>query len=136
MRSAEEVVDELISSSLVIPFDNSICKIHDLVHDFCSIKSRKEKFFNVIGGSNTPSSSSSDRMPRGIIIRYDKYLFDLDENFVPFDPKMKNPYGKHLLSLKVYDGLPLVLDLISGVISRKEKKEAFYPKDKNIWISE
>ncbi|KAK6790235.1 hypothetical protein RDI58_014035 [Solanum bulbocastanum] len=49
MRSAEEVVDELISSSLVIPFDNSICKIHDLVHDFCSIKSRKEKVFNVIG---------------------------------------------------------------------------------------
>uniref|UniRef100_M1B026 Late blight resistance protein Rpi-blb2 n=1 Tax=Solanum tuberosum TaxID=4113 RepID=M1B026_SOLTU len=38
MKSAEEVVDELI----LIPFDNSICKIHDLVHDFCYIKSRKE----------------------------------------------------------------------------------------------
>ncbi|KAL3338057.1 hypothetical protein AABB24_030308 [Solanum stoloniferum] len=86
MKSAEEVVDELISSSLVIPFDNSICKIHDLVHDFCYIKSRKEKLFDFIGGSNAPSSSSSDRMPCGIVL---------------FDPKMKNPCVKHLLSLKV-----------------------------------
>ncbi|KAL3338056.1 hypothetical protein AABB24_030307 [Solanum stoloniferum] len=105
MRSAEEVVDELISSSLVIPFDNSIYKIHDLVHDFCSIKSRKEKFFYVIGGSNAPSSSSSDRMPRGITIRYNGHLFHLDENFVVFKPEKKNPYVKHLLYLKVYDGI-------------------------------
>ncbi|KAK4716683.1 hypothetical protein R3W88_015021 [Solanum pinnatisectum] len=103
MRSAEEVVDELISSSLVIPFDNSICKIHDLVHDFCYIKSRKEKLLHFIGGSKAPSSSSSysDLMPRGINIRFNKYLFHLDENFVVFDPEMKNPYVKHLLSLKV-----------------------------------
>uniref|UniRef100_M1AF10 NBS-LRR resistance protein n=1 Tax=Solanum tuberosum TaxID=4113 RepID=M1AF10_SOLTU len=102
MKSAEEVVNELISSSLVIPFDNSICKIHDLVHDFCSIKSRKEKFFDFIGGPN--ASSSSGMMARGITICYDQRLFHLDENFVVFNPEKKNPYVKHLLSLKVYDG--------------------------------
>ncbi|KAH0674628.1 hypothetical protein KY284_025715 [Solanum tuberosum] len=103
MKSAEEVVNELISSSLVIPFDNSICKIHDLVHDFCSIKSRKEKLFHFIGGSN--ASSSSGMMARGITICYDQRLFDLDENFVVFNPEKKNPYVKHLLSLQVYDGV-------------------------------
>ncbi|KAG5608006.1 hypothetical protein H5410_029498 [Solanum commersonii] len=108
MKSAEEVVeiyvDELISSSLVIPFFKFICKIHDLVHDFCYIKSRKEKLFDFIGGSNAPSSSSG-MMARGITIRYDQRLFHLDENFVVFNPEKKNPYVKHLLSLKVYDGI-------------------------------
>ncbi|KAH0676654.1 hypothetical protein KY285_024455 [Solanum tuberosum] len=103
MKSAEEVVDELISSSLVIPFDNSICKIHDLVHDFCYIKSRKEKLFHFIGGSN--ASPSSGMMARGITIRYDERLFDLDENFVLFNREKKNPYVKHLLTLKVYYGI-------------------------------
>ncbi|KAH0670299.1 hypothetical protein KY290_026763 [Solanum tuberosum] len=98
MKSAEEVVNELISSSLVIPFDNSICKIHDLVHDFCYIKSRKEKLFDFIGGSNAPSSSSG-MMARGITIRR---LFRLDENFVMFNQEKKNAYVKHLLTLKVY----------------------------------
>ncbi|KAG5608015.1 hypothetical protein H5410_029507 [Solanum commersonii] len=109
IKSAEEVVDELISSSLVIPFDNSICKIHDLVHDFCYIKSRKEKLLHFIGGSKSPSSSSSslDLMARGILIRFNKYIFRLNENFVVCNPEKKNPYVKHLLSLKVYkDRLP------------------------------
>ncbi|XP_049388473.1 putative late blight resistance protein homolog R1A-3 [Solanum stenotomum] len=96
MRSAEEVVDELISSSLVIPLDDSRCQMHDLVHDFCYIKSRKEKMFDFIGGSN--ASSSSGMMARGITNRF----FDLDENFVVFNPEKKNPYVKHLLTLKVY----------------------------------
>ncbi|XP_049388476.1 putative late blight resistance protein homolog R1A-3 [Solanum stenotomum] len=112
MKSAEEVVesyvDELISSNLVIPFFKFICKIHDLVHDFCYIKSRKEKLFDLIGGSNAPSSSSG-MMARGITIRYDPRLFDLDENFVVFNPEKKNPYVKHLLSLKVYDGIKVCL---------------------------
>uniref|UniRef100_M0ZR32 Late blight resistance protein Rpi-blb2 n=1 Tax=Solanum tuberosum TaxID=4113 RepID=M0ZR32_SOLTU len=96
MRSAEEVVDELISSSLVIPLDDLSCQMHDLVHDFCYIKSRKEKMFDFIGGSN--ASSSSGMMARGITNRF----FDLDENFVVFNPEKKNPYVKHLLTLKVY----------------------------------
>ncbi|KAH0673370.1 hypothetical protein KY284_024457 [Solanum tuberosum] len=100
MKSAEEVVDELISSSLVIPFDNSSFKIHDLVHDFCFIKSRKENVFDFIGGSN--ASSSSGMMARGITIRYDQFPFHFDGNFVVFNPEKKNPYVKHLLSLKAY----------------------------------
>ncbi|KAH0673369.1 hypothetical protein KY284_024456 [Solanum tuberosum] len=104
IKSAEEVVDELISSSLVIPFDNSICKIHDLVHDFCYIKSRKEKLFDFIGGSNAPFSSSN-LIPRGIAFRHNEHLFHLKENFVVFNPEKKNPYVKHLLSLKVCDGV-------------------------------
>ncbi|XP_049405509.1 putative late blight resistance protein homolog R1A-3 [Solanum stenotomum] len=104
MKNAEEVVDALILSSLVIPFDNFICKIHDLMHDFCYIKSSKENVFDFIGGSNAPSSSSSV-MARGITICYNEYLFRLDENFVVFNPEKKNPYVKHLFSLKVYDGI-------------------------------
>ncbi|XP_049354805.1 putative late blight resistance protein homolog R1A-3 [Solanum verrucosum] len=105
MKSAEEVVDELISSSLVIPFDNSICKIHDLVHDFCYIKSRKEKLLHFIEGLEAPSSSSSssDLMPRGIIIHFDGFTIRLNGNFAVFNPEKKNPYVKHLLSLKVYE---------------------------------
>ncbi|KAH0676673.1 hypothetical protein KY285_024474 [Solanum tuberosum] len=63
----------------------------------------KEKFFDFIGGSNAPSSSGM--MARGITICYDQRLFHLDENFVVFNPEKKNPYVKHLLSLKVYDGI-------------------------------
>uniref|UniRef100_A0A3Q7GME4 Uncharacterized protein n=2 Tax=Solanum lycopersicum TaxID=4081 RepID=A0A3Q7GME4_SOLLC len=100
MRSAEEVVDELISSSLVIPFDNSIYKIHDLVHDFCYIKGRKENLFHFIEGSK---ALSSDLMPRGIIIHSNRHVFPLDDSFVVFDREKKNPYVKHLLYLKVYD---------------------------------
>ncbi|KAH0670237.1 hypothetical protein KY290_025658 [Solanum tuberosum] len=98
MRSAEEVVDELISSSLLIPFDNSICKIHDLVHDFCNIKSRKEKLLHFLGRSK--ASSSSGMMARGITILYDR-LHDLFGNFGVFNREKINPYVKHLLTLKV-----------------------------------
>ncbi|XP_075083867.1 putative late blight resistance protein homolog R1A-3 [Nicotiana tabacum] len=111
MKSVEEVVevylDELISSSLVIVSDErgraSSYRIHDLVHDFCLEKARKEKLFDFIS-SSAPSSSSSDRVPRAMIIRYDRRLFHLDENFVLFNPEKKNSYVKRLLSLKVSDG--------------------------------
>uniref|UniRef100_K4C0N2 Uncharacterized protein n=1 Tax=Solanum lycopersicum TaxID=4081 RepID=K4C0N2_SOLLC len=108
MKSVDELlevyVDELISSSLVVVFygihdRNPIFRIHDLVHDFCLIKSRNEHLFDVIK-SNTPSSSS-DLMPRAMTIHYDQHLHS-DENFVLFNPEKQNPYVKHLLSLKVY----------------------------------
>ncbi|KAH0673028.1 hypothetical protein KY284_024115 [Solanum tuberosum] len=108
MKSIEEVlevyVDELISSSLVIVFygihdRNPSFRIHDLVHDFCLIKSRNEHLFDVI--KSNASSSSSDLMPHAMTIHYNQHLHS-DENFVLFNPEKKNPYVKHLLSLKVY----------------------------------
>ncbi|XP_009786121.1 putative late blight resistance protein homolog R1A-3 isoform X2 [Nicotiana tabacum] len=111
MKSVEEVVevhlDELICSGFVIVSSErgraSSCRIHDLVHDFCLIKAREEQLFDFIS-SSAPSPSSSERVPRAMIIRYDRRLFHLDENFVLFNPEKKNPYVKHLLSLKVSDG--------------------------------
>ncbi|XP_075084745.1 putative late blight resistance protein homolog R1B-23 [Nicotiana tabacum] len=112
MKSVEEVlevfVDELISSSLVIVSNkrggrNPSCQIHDLVHDFCFIKSRMEKLFDFISSSAPPPPlpPPPDVMPRGMTIHYDQHLHS-DENFVLFYPEKKNPYVKHLVSLKVY----------------------------------
>ncbi|XP_070001978.1 putative late blight resistance protein homolog R1A-10 [Nicotiana sylvestris] len=104
MKSVEKVqetyVDKLISSSLVMLFNergirDPGIKIHDLVHDFCSRKAEKEKLFGFVSSSDP--SSSSDLMPRGMTILYDRS----DKNFVLFSPEKKNPYVKHLLSLKV-----------------------------------
>ncbi|WMV31849.1 hypothetical protein MTR67_025234 [Solanum verrucosum] len=85
MKSMEEVMkvymDNLISSSLVICFneigEHPTCQIHDVVHDFCLIKARKEKLFDRIS-----SSAPSDLLPRQIAIDYDEEHFGL--NFVLF----------------------------------------------------
>ncbi|MCD9645600.1 hypothetical protein HAX54_034616 [Datura stramonium] len=107
-------VDELISSSLVLVSNERggypSCQIHDLVHDFCSRKARKEKLFDLIS-SSAPSYSYSDLMPRGMNVHYDQRSPHLDGNFVLLNAEKENPYVKHLLSLKVYMytdvGLPL-----------------------------
>ncbi|XP_075084749.1 putative late blight resistance protein homolog R1C-3 [Nicotiana tabacum] len=115
MRSVEEVMevymDELISSSLVIVLNEKrgrgpSCQIHDLVHDFCSLKARKENLFDFISSRNSFSSSdfcsSLDLMPRGITIQHNEHLVKSDEFCALFNPEKKNPYVKHLLSLKLY----------------------------------
>ncbi|KAG5598217.1 hypothetical protein H5410_029587 [Solanum commersonii] len=103
MKSMEEVVkiyvDDLISSSLVICFNEigeyPTCQIHDLVHDFCLIKARKEKLFDRIS-----SSAPSDLLPRQITIDYDdEEHFGL--NFVLFGSNKKRHSGKHLYSLTI-----------------------------------
>ncbi|KAH0667784.1 hypothetical protein KY285_028990 [Solanum tuberosum] len=100
MKSVKEVMDvymdNLISSSLVIAF-NEIGKsltlqLHDLVHEFCLIKAREEKLFDQIS-SSTPSSSS-DLMPRILIIDYGL-------NFFLFGSNKKRHSGKHLYSLRI-----------------------------------
>ncbi|KAK4717544.1 hypothetical protein R3W88_015882 [Solanum pinnatisectum] len=95
MKSMEEVVkiylDDLISSSLVICFneigDNPTCQIHDLVHDFCLIKAREEKLFDL-----------SDFLPRQITIDDDEHFV---LNFDLFGSKKKRHSGKHLYSLRI-----------------------------------
>ncbi|PHT48597.1 hypothetical protein CQW23_12805 [Capsicum baccatum] len=108
LKSVEEVmevyVDEFISSSVVTVRGGreERCQIHDLVHDFCSIKSRKEKLFDLMSSTiPSSSSSSSDPMLRGMTIHYDE---DLHTSEFPFlsNPENKNPCAKHLLSLKIH----------------------------------
>ncbi|PHT48989.1 hypothetical protein CQW23_13197 [Capsicum baccatum] len=107
LKSVEEVteiyVDELISSSLVIVKGGSeqSCQIHDLVHDFCSIKARKEKLFDLTS-SIILSSSSSDLMLRRRTISFDQGIHSYDSSF--FSPEKRNPCAKHLLSLKIQSG--------------------------------
>nr|AAZ95005.1 late blight resistance protein Rpi-blb2 [Solanum bulbocastanum]QEG99094.1 RBLB2 [Binary vector pCIP99] len=104
MKSLEEVVkiylDDLISSSLVICFneigDYPTCQLHDLVHDFCLIKARKEKLCDRIS-----SSAPSDLLPRQISIDYDDDEEHFGLNFVLFGSNKKRHSGKHLYSLTI-----------------------------------
>ncbi|KAG5598897.1 hypothetical protein H5410_030267, partial [Solanum commersonii] len=108
MKSVEEVMkvylDKLISSSLVISFneigENPTFQLHDLVHDFCLIKARKEKFFEWVSLRTLSSSSSSDLMPRMLTIDNNTEFFALN-NFVLFDLNKKSHSGKHLYSLRI-----------------------------------
>ncbi|KAH0657489.1 hypothetical protein KY289_026237 [Solanum tuberosum] len=102
MKSTEEMVkiyvDDLISSSLVICFneigDEPTCQVHDLVHDFCLITARKEKYFDFIS-----SSAPSDLLSSQITIDDDEEHFGL--NFVLFGSNKKRHSGKQLYSLKI-----------------------------------
>ncbi|KAH0657487.1 hypothetical protein KY289_026235 [Solanum tuberosum] len=102
MKSTEEMVkiyvDNLISSSLVICFneigDEPTCQVHDLVRDFCLIKARKEKLFDLIS-----SSALSDLLSSQITIDDDEEQFGL--NFVLFGSNKKRHSGKQLYSLAI-----------------------------------
>ncbi|CAN4105993.1 unnamed protein product [Withania somnifera] len=104
LMSMEEVlevyVDELISSSLVILRGRrkERCQIHDLVHDFCSIKAIKEKLFDLRSSIVLSSASSPDLMLRRRTIFYDN-VRHLDDISFLFNPEKRNPFAKHLLSL-------------------------------------
>ncbi|KAM3236319.1 putative late blight resistance protein R1A-3 isoform X2 [Capsicum annuum] len=113
LKSVEEVtevfVDELIASSLVIVRGRrkQRCQIHDLVHDFCSIKARTEKLFDLTSSIVLSSSSSSDlrQSSRTLIIDEDPHSNDeyLHSGYTSslFNPEKRNPYVKHLLSLQL-----------------------------------
>ncbi|PHT77821.1 hypothetical protein T459_15873 [Capsicum annuum] len=100
MNSLEEAMeiylDNLISSSLVIAFNeigrSPTCQLHYLVHDFCWIKAKEEKLFDMI--------SSSDFMPHTVTIFYDKEHFR-PNNFILLNSKMQRHSGKHLYSLMI-----------------------------------
>ncbi|XP_049376923.1 putative late blight resistance protein homolog R1C-3 [Solanum stenotomum] len=104
--SVEEVMkvylDNLIYSSLLTFFnemgDYPTCQLHDLVHDFCLIKARKEKLFDKISSSSP--SSSSDLMPRIVNIHYNRKFFGLN-NFLLFGSNEKGLSGKHMYSLGI-----------------------------------
>ncbi|KAH0657441.1 hypothetical protein KY289_026189 [Solanum tuberosum] len=120
MKSMEDVVkiylDDLISSSLVICFneigEHPSCQIHDLVHDFCMIKARKEKLFDRIS-----SGAPSDLFPRQITIDYDDDEEHFGLNFVLFGSNKKRHSGKHLYSLT-----------INGVKLDDHPSDTFHPR--------
>ncbi|XP_047268201.1 putative late blight resistance protein homolog R1B-17 [Capsicum annuum] len=112
LKSVEEVtevyVDELISSSLVIVRGGSeqSCQIHDLVHDFCSIKARKEKMFDLMSSVVLSSSSSSDMMLHQRTTIYDEDIHSDNSSF--FGPEKRNLCANldicmlaHLRSLRI-----------------------------------
>ncbi|KAF3640672.1 hypothetical protein T459_15332 [Capsicum annuum] len=104
LKSVDEVmevyVDELISSSLVIVRGGrkQRCQIHELVHEFCSIKARTDKLFDLTSSIILSSSSSSDLMLRSRTIIIDEDPHSDDSSL--FSPEKRNPYVKHLLSLQ------------------------------------
>ncbi|KAM3345151.1 hypothetical protein P3S68_024860 [Capsicum galapagoense] len=106
LKSVEEVTEvylnELISSSLVIVRGGrrSSYQIHDLVHDFCSIKARMEKLFDLTSSIFLSSSSSSHLMLHRRTIIYDECLHSGDTSSL-FISEKKNRYINHHLSLKL-----------------------------------
>ncbi|KAM3345147.1 hypothetical protein P3S68_024856 [Capsicum galapagoense] len=96
----EVYVDELISSSLVIVRGGrkQRCQIHELVHEFCSIKARTDKLFDLTSSIFLSSFSSSDLMLRSRTIIIDEDSHSHDSSL--FSPEKRNPYVKHLLSLQ------------------------------------
>ncbi|KAH0657475.1 hypothetical protein KY289_026223 [Solanum tuberosum] len=98
---AEELVEQTETKSVeeVMKIgDYPTCQLHDLVHDFCLIKARKEKLFGSISSSSP--SSSLDLMPRIVTIDYNRKFFGLN-NFVLFGSNKKSLHGKHMYSLGI-----------------------------------
>ncbi|XP_055836334.1 putative late blight resistance protein homolog R1B-17 isoform X2 [Solanum dulcamara] len=89
----------LISSSLIMVdhFPSMVCYVHDVVHDFCSVKSKKEKFFKLINSG--ASFHASDFLHRRLTIHTDKG--QLHKKCVLFNSNKSSAGGKHLISLKV-----------------------------------
>ncbi|KAH0681840.1 hypothetical protein KY289_019592 [Solanum tuberosum] len=115
--SLEEVtqsyLDALISRSLImmdhIPCENSepfsitikVCYVHDVVHDFCSVKAKKEKFFKLINSG--AQFHASDFLHRRLTIHTDNN--QLHKKCVLFNSKKCSACSKHLISLKVSGSL-------------------------------
>ncbi|XP_027771928.1 putative late blight resistance protein homolog R1A-3 [Solanum pennellii] len=106
--SLEEVthsyLDALISSSLImvdhIPSKSvwtsvmiRACYVHDVVHDFCTVKAGKEKFFKLIKSGDP--FHASDFLHRRLTIHTD------DKKCVLLNSDKSSAGSKHLISLKV-----------------------------------
>nr|WPV71173.1 Hero-cluster NLR-F [synthetic construct] len=111
--SLEEVtqsyLDALISSSLImvdhIPSESirwtslmiKVCYVHDVVHDFCSEKAKKEKFLKLINSGDT--FHASDFLHHRLTIHTDNG--QLHKKCVLFNSNKCLAVSKHLISLKV-----------------------------------
>ncbi|CAN4090451.1 unnamed protein product [Withania somnifera] len=112
-EATQSYLDALISSSLIMvseePVETSpfhikikVCYVHDVVHDFCSVKVKKEKFFKFIN-SDAPVHAS-DFIHRHVTIHTEGQLHKKCVVFKPNKPSGTGSYG-HLISLKVSGSL-------------------------------
>ncbi|KAM3235379.1 putative late blight resistance protein R1C-3 [Capsicum annuum] len=108
-ETTQSYLDALISSSLIMvsekPVETSpfyikvkVCYVHDVVHDFCSVKVKKETFFKFIN-SGAPVHAS-DFINRHVTIHTESQLH---KKCVVFNSSKSSGTGsyKHLISLKV-----------------------------------
>ncbi|KAH0681826.1 hypothetical protein KY289_019578 [Solanum tuberosum] len=112
-EATQSYLDALISSSLIMvdhiiskksmPFSVRIkvCYVHDLVHDFCSVKAKKEKFLKLINPG--ARFHASDFLHHRLTIHTEKG--QLHKKCVLFNSKKCSAGSKHLISLKVRGSL-------------------------------
>ncbi|KAL3370045.1 hypothetical protein AABB24_007198 [Solanum stoloniferum] len=107
-EATQSYLDALVSSSLIMvdqippkkytPFSVrlKVCYVHDVVHDFCSEKSKKAKFFKLMNPG--ARFHASDFLHRRLTIHSDGQLH---KRCVLFNSKKCSAGSKHLISLKV-----------------------------------
>ncbi|KAH0692246.1 hypothetical protein KY285_019343 [Solanum tuberosum] len=112
-EATQRYLDALVSSSLIIvdhmlykknmPFSVRIkvCYVHDVVHDFCSVKARKEKFLKLMNPG--ARFHASDFLHHHLIIHTDNT--QLHKKCDLFKSKKCSVGSKHLISLKVSGSL-------------------------------
>uniref|UniRef100_M1CVN6 Hero resistance protein n=1 Tax=Solanum tuberosum TaxID=4113 RepID=M1CVN6_SOLTU len=112
-EATQRYLDALVSSSLIMvdhmlykknmPFSVRIkvCYVHDVVHDFCSVKAKKEKFLKLINPG--ARFHASYFLHHRLTIRTDNN--QLHKKCVLFKSKKCSVGSKHLVSLKVSGSL-------------------------------
>ncbi|KAG5608447.1 hypothetical protein H5410_019728 [Solanum commersonii] len=112
-EATQSYLDALISSSLIMvdqilskksmPFSVRIkvCYVHDVVHDFCSEKAKKAKFFKLMNPG--ARFHASDFLHHRLTIHTDDS--QLHKKCVLFNFNKRSAGSKHLISLKVSGSL-------------------------------
>ncbi|KAH0678286.1 hypothetical protein KY284_019371 [Solanum tuberosum] len=109
-EATQSYLDALISSSLImvdhIPSESiwwtsvmiKVCYMHDVVHDFCSVKAKKEKFFKLMNSGDP--FHASDYLHRRLTVHTDDYR-QLHKKCVLLNSNKWSAGSKHLISLTV-----------------------------------
>nr|XP_025886222.1 putative late blight resistance protein homolog R1B-17 [Solanum lycopersicum] len=109
VETTQSYLNALISSSLImvdhIPSESlwwtsamiRACYVHDVVHDFCSVKAKKEKFFKLINSGDP--FHASNFLHRRLTIHTDNS--QLHKKCVLFNSNKCLAVNKHVISLKV-----------------------------------
>ncbi|KAG5608445.1 hypothetical protein H5410_019726 [Solanum commersonii] len=112
-EATQSYLDALISSSLIM-VDHmlaeksthfsvmiKVCYVHDVVHDFCSVKAKREKFLKLINPG--ARFHASDFLHHRLTIHIEDG--QLHKKCVLFNSKKCSAGSKHLISLKVSGSL-------------------------------